>query len=59
MDLIAANDLTQEGAGFGGTTNIMTLLFADGRVLPLEKMTKEEAARRILLEAARLLPKVG
>lgn len=59
VDLIAANDLTQEGAGFGGTTNIMTLLFADGRVLPLEKMTKEEAARRILLEAARLLPKVG
>ncbi len=55
VDMIAANDLTMEGAGFGGDTNILTLLFADGRKLELPRMSKDEAARRIIAEAARLL----
>lgn len=54
-DIIAANDLTREGAGFGGDTNILTLLFAGGKTLELPKLSKEAAARRLLTEAAALL----
>lgn len=47
-DMIAANDVTQEGAGFDGDTNIITLFMRDGREIPLPKLTKFEAANRIL-----------
>jgi phosphopantothenoylcysteine decarboxylase/phosphopantothenate--cysteine ligase len=47
-DMIVANDLTQEGAGFDVDTNIATLFLRDGRELPLPKMTKLELADRIL-----------
>ena len=41
LDLIVANDITAPGAGFAGTTNQVTLLFADGRqeTLPLQEKT--------------------
>lgn len=46
-DMIVANNLKQEGAGFGGSTNIVTLLTAEGEEqLPL--MSKAEVANRIL-----------
>lgn len=48
LDLIVANDLTLEGAGFGVDTNVVKLLFADGRVIPLEKMPKRQVADIIL-----------
>ncbi|HYL60874.1 MAG TPA: bifunctional phosphopantothenoylcysteine decarboxylase/phosphopantothenate--cysteine ligase CoaBC, partial [Candidatus Acidoferrales bacterium] len=32
LDVIVANDVTQEGAGFGVDTNIVTLIGADGRL---------------------------
>lgn len=49
IDLIAANNLKQEGAGFGVDTNLLTLIAADGaRELPL--MSKEEAAHALLDE---------
>ena len=48
LDLMVANDVTQAGAGFDVDTNIVTLLFSDGRRQPLEKMSKLEAAHHIL-----------
>ena len=53
-DLIVANDVTAEGAGFDVGTNIVTLFARDGRDLPLPKMTKREVAHRILDEVLRL-----
>jgi phosphopantothenoylcysteine decarboxylase/phosphopantothenate--cysteine ligase len=47
-DMIIANDVTQEGAGFDTDTNIVTLFLRDGREIPLPKMSKLEVANRIL-----------
>jgi phosphopantothenoylcysteine decarboxylase / phosphopantothenate---cysteine ligase len=47
-DMIVANDVTQEGAGFDIDTNIVTLFLRDGRELPLPKLAKFEVANRIL-----------
>lgn len=49
LDLIVANSLTVEGAGFQGDTNVVTLLTKD-ETKPLEKMTKEEVADKVLDE---------
>ncbi|WP_294550929.1 bifunctional phosphopantothenoylcysteine decarboxylase/phosphopantothenate--cysteine ligase CoaBC [uncultured Pseudoflavonifractor sp.] len=47
VDMICANNLKVAGAGFGGDTNVITLITADGaEELPL--MSKEAAADRIL-----------
>lgn len=47
IDMIVANNLKQEGAGFGTDTNVVTLLTKDETVgLPL--MSKEEVADRLL-----------
>jgi phosphopantothenoylcysteine decarboxylase/phosphopantothenate--cysteine ligase len=53
-DLIVANDVTAEGAGFDQDTNIVTLFSGDGRDLALPKMSKSEVAQRILDEVVRL-----
>lgn len=53
-DLIVANDVTMEGAGFDLDTNVVTLFARDGRDLALPKMTKHEVAERILDEIVRL-----
>lgn len=47
LDLICANSLRQEGAGFGSDTNIITVITKDGGT-ELGKMTKFEAANAIL-----------
>jgi phosphopantothenoylcysteine decarboxylase/phosphopantothenate--cysteine ligase len=47
-DIIVANDVTQEGAGFDIDTNIVTMYLRDGREIPLPKMSKFEVANRIL-----------
>jgi phosphopantothenoylcysteine decarboxylase/phosphopantothenate--cysteine ligase len=49
-DMIVANDVTAEGAGFDIDTNIVTLFFADGREVPLPKLDKLEVANRIFDE---------
>ena len=49
IDMIAANNLKQEGAGFGTDTNIITLITRE-ETKELELMTKEEAANAILDE---------
>jgi len=53
-DLIVANDVTAEGAGFDQDTNIVTLFARDGRDLALPKLKKSEVAQRILDEVLRL-----
>ncbi len=53
-DLIVANDITAEGAGFDVDTNVVTLLSRDGRDLPLPRLRKTEVAHRILDELLRL-----
>ena len=47
VDMIAANNLRTEGAGFGTDTNVLTLITADGEQ-NLALMSKEAAAGRIL-----------
>ena len=47
-DLLVANDLTVEGSGLCGDTNIVTILFKDGREKKLPLMSKREVARIIL-----------
>ena len=54
LDLVVANDVTQNGAGFDIDTNIVTLLTCDGQEVPLPKMTKQAVAHRILDEVVRL-----
>jgi len=53
-DLIVANDVTAEGAGFDYDTNVVTLFSRDGRDLALPKMPKSEVAQRVLDEVVRL-----
>jgi phosphopantothenoylcysteine decarboxylase/phosphopantothenate--cysteine ligase len=53
-DLIVANDVTAEGAGFDHDTNIVTLFSRDGRDLALPKLSKSEVAQRVLDEVLRL-----
>ena len=53
-DLIVANDVTAEDAGFDRDTNVVTLFSRDGRDLALPKMPKSEVAERILDEVLRL-----
>lgn len=46
-DMMAANSLRQEGAGFGTDTNVLTLITSDN-VTELEIMSKYEAANALL-----------
>lgn len=47
LDMVAANNVKVDGAGFQGDTNVMTLITQDQEIaLPL--MSKEEAANKIL-----------
>ena len=48
MDLIVANDVCKEGAGFQSDTNIVTIIDKKGKTETLKKMTKLEAADGIL-----------
>jgi len=54
VDMICANNLKQEGAGFGVDTNVITVITRDNTVaLPLQ--SKEAAANAILNEALKLI----
>ena len=48
LDLIVVNDATEEGAGFGGDTNRVTLLAADGTGEALPLQSKDAVADAIL-----------
>jgi phosphopantothenoylcysteine decarboxylase/phosphopantothenate--cysteine ligase len=54
LDLIVANDVTAEGAGFDHNTNIVSLYYQDGHAMALPKMGKAEVAQRVLDEIVRL-----
>jgi phosphopantothenoylcysteine decarboxylase/phosphopantothenate--cysteine ligase len=55
LDLIVANDVTLPGAGFGTDTNIVKLLYRDGRTEELERMGKDELAAIIIDKICDLL----
>jgi phosphopantothenoylcysteine decarboxylase/phosphopantothenate--cysteine ligase len=59
MDLIVANSLLDEGAGFQADTNKITILDREGDTQSLPVMTKIEAAEKILERVAGLLKKKG
>ena len=54
IDMIAANNLKQEGAGFGGDTNIVTLITAKEQI-ELPKLSKFETACCIVDEILKQL----
>lgn len=49
LDMIAANNLREAGAGFGTDTNVITLITGD-KEIQLELMSKEQAANQLLDE---------
>ena len=55
LDMIVANDVTQDGAGFDGETNIVRFLTPGGEVEELPLMTKGEVAESLLDRIAKLL----
>ncbi|NTV88998.1 MAG: bifunctional phosphopantothenoylcysteine decarboxylase/phosphopantothenate--cysteine ligase CoaBC [Clostridiales bacterium] len=57
LDLIIANDVTMEGAGFEVDTNIINLIRKDGSMTELPLMSKKAAANEILDEVLRLYSK--
>jgi phosphopantothenoylcysteine decarboxylase/phosphopantothenate--cysteine ligase len=55
MDLIVANDLKKEGAGFRTDTNIITIIDRTGKSESFGKMTKIEAAGEILNRVKKII----
>jgi phosphopantothenoylcysteine decarboxylase / phosphopantothenate---cysteine ligase len=55
LDLIVANDISADDAGFAVETNRVTLLFADGRRESLPLMSKAKTAEVILEQVALML----
>lgn len=53
-DMIVANDVTKEGAGFMVDTNIATIIYATGEIESLPIMSKEDLANIILDGVKRL-----
>jgi phosphopantothenoylcysteine decarboxylase/phosphopantothenate--cysteine ligase len=54
LDLLVLNDVTADGAGFELDTNVVTLLFCDGREIMLGKMAKRQVADVILDQVVEL-----
>lgn len=54
LDLIVANNVLEEGAGFGGTTNIVTMITKGGEIQQLPQLTKIRTAHRILDQIKKL-----
>jgi len=59
MDLIIANNLQEEGAGFRTDTNIITIIDRTDKAESFEKMTKIEAAEEILNRVQKIIKKKG
>lgn len=55
LDLIVANDVTMEGAGFACDTNICTIISNDADIRHLSKISKTEVADAILDRIVELL----
>ena len=54
LDMIVANDVTMQGAGFGSETNIVKLIFPDGSIKELPQMSKYDVAEELLNTVLRL-----
>lgn len=54
-DIIVANNVKTEGAGFGTDTNIVTLFKREGDKIALPMMSKREVAERIMEEISALI----
>ncbi|MDX8288312.1 bifunctional phosphopantothenoylcysteine decarboxylase/phosphopantothenate--cysteine ligase CoaBC [Metabacillus indicus] len=54
LDMIVANNVNQDGAGFGTDTNIVTIYKRSGEKMELPVMSKEEVSKNILREIIRL-----
>lgn len=54
LDMVIANDITKEGAGFNTDTNIATIVTRVGGEIELPLMSKRELADRILDELLKL-----
>ncbi|MDQ7784415.1 MAG: bifunctional phosphopantothenoylcysteine decarboxylase/phosphopantothenate--cysteine ligase CoaBC [Desulfomonilaceae bacterium] len=54
LDLLVLNDVSKPGAGFDHDTNIVTILHRSGRQEPLDLMSKEKVADRILDRVVKL-----
>jgi phosphopantothenoylcysteine decarboxylase/phosphopantothenate--cysteine ligase len=54
LDMVVANDITKEGAGFDSDTNIATIITKTGGQIDLPKMSKREMADRVLNEVVEL-----
>ncbi|MCY8143888.1 bifunctional phosphopantothenoylcysteine decarboxylase/phosphopantothenate--cysteine ligase CoaBC [Bacillus haynesii] len=59
LDMIVANNITAEGAGFGTETNIVTVFHRDGKKTAHPLMSKREVAAEVLKEAAELAGRSG
>ena len=59
LDFIVANDIMEEGAGFGTDTNIVTIVDMDGKIEKIEKSSKVDIAHRILDKAKQMLEMRG
>jgi phosphopantothenoylcysteine decarboxylase/phosphopantothenate--cysteine ligase len=55
VDFLVANDVSEDGSGFGTDTNRVTILAADGSADELPLLTKREVADRILDRVAAAL----
>lgn len=53
LEFIVANDVTEEGSGFGTDTDRVVFVFPDGSVRKFPIMTKRGVARKILDEVSR------
>ncbi|MEH7415452.1 bifunctional phosphopantothenoylcysteine decarboxylase/phosphopantothenate--cysteine ligase CoaBC [Neobacillus drentensis] len=54
-DMIVANNVKEEGAGFGTDTNIVTLFKRSGEIINLPLMSKKEVSVKIIEEITSLL----
>jgi phosphopantothenoylcysteine decarboxylase/phosphopantothenate--cysteine ligase len=47
LDYIIANDITASDTGFASNDNKVTILCKDGRIIPVEKMSKRQVSKKI------------
>jgi phosphopantothenoylcysteine decarboxylase / phosphopantothenate---cysteine ligase len=54
-DMIVANNVLNEGAGFGTDTNIVTIFKKNGEHVSLPIMSKNDVAKHLLAEISKLV----
>lgn len=59
LDIIVANDITMEGAGFNTDTNAVKIIDRSGNVVDVPKMSKEDVADVVLDEVIKVFNKKG